>query len=70
MTKEIRNQQTQIVVQSSLKLLLEWSKNCDKCLTLKELTGMTEVLVEYVQTGYSKDIGDRFDKIENYINSK
>jgi hypothetical protein len=70
MEKPQSSQQTQIVRQSSLKLMLEWSSTCDKCLTLKELVTMTEVVTEYVQTGYNKEIGERLDKIENYLNTK
>lgn len=70
MEKQQSTQQTQIVRQSSLKLMLEWSNTCNKCLTLKELTAMTEVLTEYVQYGYSKEIGERLDKIEQHLNNK
>ena len=70
MEKQQSTQQTQIVRQSSLKLLLEWSNSCDKCLTLKELTAMTEVLTEYVQYGYSKEIGERFDNIQKHLDTK
>ena len=70
MEKQQSTQQTQIVRQSSLKLILEWSTSCDKCLTLKELTAMTEVLTEYVQYGYSKEIGERFDNIQKHLDTK
>ena len=61
---------TQIVRQSSMKLLLDWSKTCDKCLTLKELTAMNEVVTEYVEYGYSKSIGERLDKIQQHLDTK
>ena len=65
-----QSQGRQIATQSSLKTVLEWSNGCGKCLTLKELVGITNVIVDYVENGYSKEIGDRLDKIEEHINNK
>ena len=65
-----QNTSRQIATQSSLKLILDWSISCDKCLTLKELVSITNVMVDYVESGYSKEIGDRLEKIQNYIDEK
>ena len=70
MEKQKASKETQIVRQSSLKLILEHSQTCNTCLTLKELVTMTSVLTEYVEYGYTKELGDRFDKIEEYIKNK
>lgn len=70
MEKQKASKDTQIVRQSSLKLILEHSQTCNTCLTLKELVTMTECLREYVEYGYNKEIGTRFDKIEEYIKNK
>ena len=61
---------TQIVRQSSLKLMMNWAESCDKCLTLSELSAMTEVMTEYIEYGYSKEIGDRFNKIQQHLDNK
>ena len=61
---------TQIVRQSSLKLLLQWGETCNKCFELKELTAMNEVMTEYIEYGYSKEIGDRFNKIQQHLDNK
>ena len=65
-----QNTSRQIATQSSLKLILDWSISCNKCLTLKELVSITNVMVDYVESGYSKEIGDRLEKIQNYIDEK
>jgi hypothetical protein len=51
-------------------MVLDWSNTCDKCLTLKELVGITNVMVDYVENGYSKEIGDRLDKIQEHLDNK
>jgi len=65
-----QNKDRQIATQSSLKLVLEWANSCDKCLTLKEVLGITNVIVDYVENGYSKELGDRADKIQEHLDSK
>ena len=60
----------QIATQSSLKLILDWSISCNKCLTLKELVSITNVMVDYVESGYSKEIGERLQTIQNYLEDK
>ena len=68
--KMSQNTSRQIATQSSLKLILDWSISCDKCLTLKELVSITNVMVDYVESGYSKEIGERLEKIQNYLDEK
>ena len=65
-----QNTSRQIASQSSLKLILDWSISCNKCLTLKELVSITNVMVDYVESGYSKEIGERLEKIQNYLDEK
>jgi hypothetical protein len=65
-----QNKERQIATQSSLKLVNDWSNSCGKCLTLKELVGITNVIVDYVENGYSKEIGDRLATIDEHIKSK
>jgi len=57
-----------IARQSQLKLITEWSKDCGVCLSLKDLIAITNVMVDYVENGYSKELGGRVDKIDTYIN--
>ena len=65
-----QNKDRQIATQSSMKLILDWSNSCNKCLTLKELVAITNVVVDYVEMGYSKELGDRLDKIQEHLEHK
>ena len=59
-----------IIAQSSLKLVADWSKTCNKCLTIKELVRIADVISDYVEKGYSKELGDVLDKIQDHIDHK
>lgn len=59
-----------IATQSQLKMTQEWAQSCGYCLTLKELVTISVVLTDYVENGYSKEIGDRLEKIEDYLKKK
>jgi hypothetical protein len=65
-----QNKDRQIATQSSLRLVNDWAQSCQKCLTLKELAGITNVIVDYIENGYSKEIGDRLDKIQEHLDNK
>jgi len=65
-----QNKDRQIAAQSSLKLVLEWSNSCGKCLELKELVGITNVIVDYVENGYSAELGKRLDTIQDHLDHK
>ena len=62
-----QNKDRQIATQSSLTRVLEWSNSCGKCLTIKDLVTITNVIVDYVENGYSKEIGERLQKIDEYL---
>lgn len=66
----MRTKEQQIVAQSTLKLVLEWSHTCGYCLTLKDLCGISRVVEEYVEKGYTKELGERLEKVDEYIKSK
>ena len=65
-----QTKERQIAAQSSLKLVNEWAITCDKCLSLKELVSITNVIVDYVEQGYTKEIGDRLDIRDKYLDKK
>lgn len=65
-----RTKEQQIVAQSSLKLVLEFSNTCGYCLDLKDLCGISRVIEEYVENGYSKELGDRLEKVDEYLKEK
>jgi hypothetical protein len=57
----------QIATQSNLKLVIEYMGCCDKCLTMVEIIQITTVLNDFVENGYSKDLSQRFNKIDQII---
>ena len=68
-TKQQSDSQRQIVRQSSAKLVLSWAESCDKCFSLKELIGITEVFSDYVQYGYTSELSERISSIQTHIDN-
>lgn len=66
---EYQKTQQSIMRQSQIKNVIEYCNIINKPLSLKEIIGVTNVLVDYCENGYSKEIGDRLDKIDNHIKS-
>jgi hypothetical protein len=62
-----QSQGKQISTQSNLKLLVEYMQCREKCLTLVELMQITTVLNDFVENGYSKELQERFEKVEQVI---
>ena len=65
-----QSKERQIAAQSSLKLINEWANSCGKCLTIKDLVGISVVIVDYIENGYSAELGKRLDVIQDHINNK
>jgi hypothetical protein len=70
MATDYTKTQDSIVRQSTLKFVGEYCRIIGTPLTLKEIVGITNVLTEYCQEGYSKEISERIDKIDNHIQTK
>ena len=66
---DYQKNQESIVRQSTLKFVGEYCRLIGTPLKLKEIVGITNVLTEYCQEGYSKELGERLDKIDNHIES-
>jgi hypothetical protein len=64
-----KNQQS-IIRQSQLKNVVDYCRLIGTPLTLKEIVGITNVLTDYCENGYSKEIGERLEKIDNHIQKK
>ena len=64
-----QNKERQIAAQSQLKMVQEWATSCGYCLSLADLVKVSTLMVEYVENGYSKEMGDRLEKVDSYINS-
>jgi hypothetical protein len=64
-----KNQQS-IIRQSQLKNVVDYCRLIGTPLSLKEIVGITNVLTDYCENGYSKEIGDRLEKIDHHIQNK
>ena len=59
-----------IVTQSQLKFVQDYSRQLNVNLTLKEMVGITNVMVDYCLNGYSTYIAKRLDAIDKFILEK
>ena len=59
-----------IATQSQLKFVLDYSIHMDKKLSLKDMVAITNVLVDYVENGYSTELANRISKIDEYLENK
>jgi hypothetical protein len=62
--------QDSIVRQSSLKFVQDYQRTIGCPLTIKEIMGITNVIVDYCQNGWSKELGSRVDNIDKFIQEK
>ena len=67
MAQDYQKTQDSIVRQSTLKFVGDYCRMIGTPLTLKEVVGITNVLTDYCINGYSKELGERLDKIDNHI---
>ena len=67
---DYQKNQDSIVRQSTLKFVGEYCRIIGTPLSLKEVVGITNVLTDYCQNGYTKEIGERLDNIDKHIQSK
>jgi hypothetical protein len=65
-----QSKERQISTQSNLKLVVEYMNSCEKCLSLVEIIQITTVLNDFVENGYSQQIKERFDKIDQIVFNK
>lgn len=59
-----------IITQSQLKLVMDYNVHIQSGLSLKEIVGITNVMVDYCMNGYCKEIGDRLDTIDKFLEEK
>ncbi len=65
-----QNKDKQIIAQSTLKLTQEWAKTSGYNLTLKDLVSVSTVLSDYAENGYSKELGERLHKVDEYLQTQ
>ena len=65
-----QSKERQIASQSSMKLVLDWATSCGKQLSIKDLVGISVVMVDYIENGYDKELGKRLEVIQDHIDNK
>ena len=66
----VQDREKTVVTQSQLKFVQDYSRQLNVNLTLKEMVGITNVMVDYCMNGYSTEIGKRLDAIDKFILEK
>jgi hypothetical protein len=59
-----------IVTQSQLKFVQDYTNQIKVNLTLKEIVGITNVMVDYCLNGYTSEIAKRLDAVDKFIIEK
>ena len=66
MTQDDKKQHI-IVRQSMIKFALEYFTTCGICPTMTDIMKVTTILESYAIDGYSKDMTEKFEKVDQYI---
>ena len=59
-----------IVRQSQLKLAIDFLKQSGIEFTMLEVVGITNILVDYCQQGYSTEIKEKINAVDKHVKSK
>jgi hypothetical protein len=70
MAQDYQKTQQSIIRQSQIKNVVDYCRMIGTPLTLKDIVGITNVLVDYCENGYSKELGERLDTVDNHIAKK
>lgn len=69
MSNKQRLKEEQIIFQNQSHLVQKWFQDCGVCPTLFEIALATDVMVDFAMYGPSKEVQERFTKLEAYIKS-
>ena len=67
MSNKQRLKEEQIIFQNQSHLVQKWFQDCGVCPTLFEIALATDVMVDFAMYGPSKEVQERFTKLEAYI---
>jgi hypothetical protein len=65
-----QNKEESIARMNQLSLVMNYLKQINLNLPLKDIVAINNVMTDYVINGYSKEIGSRLDAIDKHIQSK
>jgi hypothetical protein len=64
------NKEESVARMNQLNLVVNYLKQIDLNLPMRDIVGITNVMTDYVMNGYSKEIGTRLETIDNFIKKK
>jgi hypothetical protein len=64
------NKEESIARMNQLNLVMNYLKQINLNLPLKDVVAINNVMTDYVMNGYSKELGNRLDSIDKHIQSK
>jgi hypothetical protein len=68
--KKERSSQHQIIFQNQSHLVQRYFEQCNVCPTLHDIALATDLMVRFCQEGYSKELGEVFERFDNHIETK
>lgn len=66
----MQNKEESIARMNQLGLVMNYLKQINLNLPLKEIIAINNVMTDYVVNGYSKELGKRLDAIDKHLSSK
>ena len=62
-------QQNQIIRQSQVKLVVDYFSLIGKKPQLSDVIKISSMMEKYITNGYSKELGENFEKVDEHINT-
>lgn len=66
----MRTKEQQIAAQSSLRTALDFAKLNDYKLELTDLIGISIVMEDYVENGYSPKLREKLERVQEHVSGK
>lgn len=60
----------QIIFQNQSRLVMDWFTNCGICPDIMDINMVSDLQVIWITEGYSKDLKERYDLMDNYLSDK
>jgi hypothetical protein len=70
MSQKTRTSQHQIIFQNQSHLVENYFHNCGICPSLLDIALATDLMARFCQEGYTKELGDLFDRFDTHIQGK
>lgn len=60
----------QIIFQNQSRLIMDWFNSCGICPDIMDINMVSDLQVIWITEGYSKDLKERYDLMDNYLSDK